>query len=75
MMFCPDRSWSISSERGLDGVLAVRPLPRVESLMTNDLIVDNQVVHYGPANKLAKKQQQDSFVVISSNPDINVVKP
>ena len=56
-------------------MLAVRPLPRVESLMTNDLIVDNQVVHYGPANKLAKKQQQDSFVVISSNPDINVVKP
>jgi hypothetical protein len=46
-----------------------------EALMTNVFIVGGKVVQYGPANKLATKKQQDSFVAISSNPDIYVAKP
>ena len=46
-----------------------------EALMTSVFIVDGQVVQYGPANKLAKQKQEDSFIAISGNPDIYVARP
>lgn len=46
-----------------------------EALMTSVFLIDDKVVQYGPANKLAKQKQQDSFITISSNPDIYVARP
>jgi hypothetical protein len=46
-----------------------------EALMTSVFIIDDKVVQYGPANKLAKQKQEDTFIAISGNPDIYVSRP
>ncbi len=46
-----------------------------EALMTSVFIINNKVVQFGPANKLANQNKEDTFISISNNPDIYVARP